>query len=143
MTNDVHAAGAEAPAAWPIRLEDASVTYPNGTTALKNVSLTIEPGEIVSIVGLSGSGKSTLIRTIIGLLPATSGTIRRAAGLTIGYVPQRLAIDPSMPVTVAPSLASGSANRPAPQPTSRTRLPDNGRRLLGSRPHAASSRART
>ncbi|MGO3319807.1 MAG: phosphonate ABC transporter ATP-binding protein [Microbacterium gubbeenense] len=75
MTNDVHAAGAEAPAAWPIRLEDASVTYPNGTTALKNVSLTIEPGEIVSIVGLSGSGKSTLIRTINGLVPVTSGTI--------------------------------------------------------------------
>lgn len=75
MTNDVHAAGAEAPAAWPIRLEDASVTYPNGTTALKNVSLTIEPGEIVSIVGLSGSGKSTLIRTINGLVPVTSGTV--------------------------------------------------------------------
>ena len=75
MTNSDHAAGAEASAAWPIRLDDASVTYPNGTAALKKVSLTIEPGEMVSVVGLSGSGKSTLIRTINGLVPVTGGTV--------------------------------------------------------------------
>nr|WP_105567177.1 phosphonate ABC transporter ATP-binding protein [Microbacterium halophytorum] len=74
--NDAHAPGAQAPGAWPIRLTDASVTYPNGTAALKNVSLTIEPGEMVSVVGLSGSGKSTLIRTINGLVPVTGGTVQ-------------------------------------------------------------------
>jgi len=75
MTDTAHAAGASASAAWPIRLENASVTYPNGTAALKNVTLTIEPGEMVAVVGLSGSGKSTLIRTVNGLVPVTSGSV--------------------------------------------------------------------
>lgn len=64
-----------ASASWSIRLDDVSVTYPNGTRALSGVSLDIEAGEMVSIVGLSGSGKSTLIRTINGLVPASSGTV--------------------------------------------------------------------
>lgn len=70
--------GAEAELAsapWSIDLDGVSVTYPNGTRALSGVSLHIEPGEIVSVVGLSGSGKSTLIRTINGLVPATEGTV--------------------------------------------------------------------
>ncbi|WP_243229315.1 phosphonate ABC transporter ATP-binding protein [Microbacterium sp. CIAB417] len=64
-----------ASASWSIRLDDVSVTYPNGTRALSGVSLDIPAGEMVSIVGLSGSGKSTLIRTINGLVPATTGTV--------------------------------------------------------------------
>lgn len=64
-----------ASASWSIRLDDVSVTYPNGTRALSGVSLDIAAGEMVSIVGLSGSGKSTLIRTINGLVPVTSGTV--------------------------------------------------------------------
>lgn len=66
---------ASAPTSWSISLDDVSVTYPNGTRALSGVSLEIAAGEMVSIVGLSGSGKSTLIRTINGLVPATSGTV--------------------------------------------------------------------
>lgn len=73
-----HAAAGSSPAAapWHIELDNVSVTYPNGTRGLRNVSLSIAPGEIVSIVGLSGSGKSTLIRTINGLVAATEGTVR-------------------------------------------------------------------
>ncbi|MFC7375126.1 phosphonate ABC transporter ATP-binding protein [Brachybacterium sp. GCM10030268] len=70
------AAGAPAPAAaWPITLRDVTVTYSSGTRALRGVTLSIAPGEMVSVVGLSGSGKSTLIRTINGLVPVTSGSV--------------------------------------------------------------------
>jgi phosphonate transport system ATP-binding protein len=56
-------------------MREVGVRYPNGVVALKSISLDIEPGEMVSVVGLSGSGKSTLIRTINGLVPITSGEL--------------------------------------------------------------------
>jgi phosphonate transport system ATP-binding protein len=52
-----------------IEFENVDVTYPGGLKALKNVSLTIETGELVVIVGLSGAGKSTLLRAINGFVP--------------------------------------------------------------------------
>jgi len=58
-----------------IRFENVGVTYPNGFSGLRDVSLAIEPGEMVAVVGLSGAGKSTLVRTINGLVPITSGEI--------------------------------------------------------------------
>jgi phosphonate transport system ATP-binding protein len=54
---------------------NASVTYPGGLVALKEVDLTIEEGEFVVIVGLSGAGKSTLLRSVNGLVPVT-GSVR-------------------------------------------------------------------
>ena len=54
-----------------IEFTDASVTYPGGLIALKNIDLVIEQGELVVIVGLSGAGKSTLLRAINGLVPVT------------------------------------------------------------------------
>lgn len=50
-------------------------TYPNGTEALKGISLDINPGEFLVVIGLSGSGKSTLLRCINRLIEPSSGTI--------------------------------------------------------------------
>ncbi|MDX1448011.1 MAG: phosphonate ABC transporter ATP-binding protein [Acidimicrobiia bacterium] len=59
-----------------IEFENVDVTYPGGLKALKNVSLTIDTGELVVIVGLSGAGKSTLLRAINGFVPITAGSVK-------------------------------------------------------------------
>ena len=76
-----------------------SVTLDN-RTILHHVDFTLTAGEIVTIVGPNGSGKSTLLRSLIGAIPPTSGTVTQAVGLRIGYVPQKLSIDPTLPLTV-------------------------------------------
>ncbi len=58
-----------------IRFEKASVVYPGGVAALKDLTLEIPDGQMMVIVGLSGAGKSTLIRAINGLVPLTSGDV--------------------------------------------------------------------
>jgi zinc transport system ATP-binding protein len=67
---------------------------------LHDISLTLSRGEIVTILGPNGSGKSTLLRALLGIVPVAEGQITRAPGLRIGYVPQRLMIDRTMPITV-------------------------------------------
>lgn len=69
-------------------------------TVLHDVDLDLCRGEIVTVVGPNGSGKSTLLRTLIGAIRPEAGEIRRAPGLRIGYVPQTLHIDPTLPITV-------------------------------------------
>lgn len=83
-----------------ITVDDLSVRY-GANTVLRGVGLTIEPGEIVTIVGPNGSGKTSLLKAIIGATEPASGHVRITPGLRIGYVPQRLHIDPTLPITVA------------------------------------------
>jgi|TARA_B110000967_G_scaffold156401_1_gene161379 zinc transport system ATP-binding protein len=67
---------------------------------LQDITIHIDRGEILSIVGPNGSGKSTLLRALIGAVIPTSGVIEIVSNQIIGYVPQRLNIDNTLPITV-------------------------------------------
>ncbi|MDX2233407.1 MAG: ABC transporter ATP-binding protein, partial [Hyphomonadaceae bacterium] len=86
-----------------IAVSGLSKTYADGFQALKNVSLTIERGEIFALLGPNGAGKSTLINIICGIVNPGTGTVHadghdvvkdfRAARTKIGLVPQELHTD--------------------------------------------------
>jgi ABC-2 type transport system ATP-binding protein len=83
-------------------------------TAVREVSLRVEPGEIVGLLGANGAGKTTLIRMLLGLLPASGGTIAlfgeppsRGTRRRIGYVPQGLGLYDDL--TVAENLSFSAA----------------------------------
>ena len=82
-----------------IELKDLSVAY-GSSEVLSDVSLTVNQGEILTIVGPNGSGKTTLFRALIGSVNPSSGWIIRDKDLKIGYVPQRLHIGTTLPITV-------------------------------------------
>jgi len=84
-----------------------------GAPALRDVDFSIRPGEIVTVVGPNGSGKTTLLRALIGAVAPDAGVVLRAPGLRIGYVPQKLALDPAMPLTVDRFLGLGGGGRAA------------------------------
>lgn len=82
-----------------IEVENLSLKYgPN--TVLKSVDLSIDPGEIITVIGPNGSGKSSLLRSLLGAKQPASGRIKRKPNLRIGYVPQRLMVEANMPLTV-------------------------------------------
>ncbi len=71
-----------------------------GNRILDDVSLAIQPGEFTTIVGPNGAGKTVLLHTLMGLTRPSGGTVTRAPGLTIGFMPQRFTPESTLPVTV-------------------------------------------
>jgi len=69
-------------------------------TLLEAVSFSICSGEILTVIGPNGAGKTTLLRVALKLLRPTSGTLYQRPQLTIGYMPQRLQLDPTFPLSV-------------------------------------------
>lgn len=71
-----------------------------GRWLLRGVGLAVRPGEIVTVIGPNGGGKTTLLKALIGLIGADEGRVTRRPGVVVGYVPQRLQLEWTMPLTV-------------------------------------------
>ena len=82
-----------------IETKDISLKL-DGKQILDKVDIRLHKGEIVTLIGPNGAGKSTLVRVILGLIKADSGEVKLTPKLRIGYMPQRLSIDPVLPLTV-------------------------------------------
>ncbi|MBD1552951.1 zinc ABC transporter ATP-binding protein ZnuC [Pseudomonas typographi] len=82
-----------------IRLEKVSVTF-SGQKTLDAIDLVVRPGEIVTLIGPNGAGKTTLVRAVLGLLTPDSGRVWRRPRLRVGYMPQKLQVDGTLPLSV-------------------------------------------
>ncbi|HET8729751.1 MAG TPA: zinc ABC transporter ATP-binding protein ZnuC [Moraxellaceae bacterium] len=82
-----------------LQLERVSLRR-DGREVLRDVSLSLRPGEIVTVIGPNGAGKTSLVRVALGLLPVDGGERRIRPGLRIGYVPQKLGLNEALPLDV-------------------------------------------
>ncbi len=89
-----------------VRLEGIEIAF-DRRIVLRDVHCAVHPREILTLIGPNGAGKTTLVRVMLGLLRPRRGRVRRASGLRVGYVPQRLHIEPTLPLTVRDFLALG------------------------------------
>ena len=88
-----------------------------GRAVLDRVDVAVHRAEIVTLIGPNGSGKTTLVRAALGLVPPRAGTIARQPALRIGYVPQHVHVDATLPLSVrrfvalVPGVAAGDTAR--------------------------------
>ncbi len=98
-----------------LRVQNVTVTYRNGHTALHDASFEIPRGTITALVGVNGSGKSTLFKTIMGFLKAAKGSVEILSRPVVeamkenlvAYVPQSEEVDWSFPVLVEDVVMMG------------------------------------
>jgi len=82
-----------------VAIENLTVRF-DERPVVDRVNLSLYQGDIITIIGPNGAGKTTLIKAILGIQAATSGRIIRARNLVIGYVPQHLRLESTLPLSV-------------------------------------------
>ncbi|KXK26830.1 MAG: Zinc import ATP-binding protein ZnuC [candidate division WS6 bacterium OLB20] len=103
-----------------VHVKDMSVSA-FGQTILRDVNLDVAAGSFTWVVGANGSGKTTLIRTILGLIEQTAGTVmiggklrtQQVIAQQVGYVPQYNSIDRRFPITVKEMIELACTQGPA------------------------------
>lgn len=93
-----------------IEARNVSVRF-GGYTALNGVNAEIRQGEALTLIGPNGAGKTTMVKVMLGLIEPSEGEVRRRPDLRIGYMPQRLEIDATLPLTVHRFLAFAEPRR--------------------------------
>jgi zinc transport system ATP-binding protein len=83
-----------------VKLDDAGFSRA-GRWLVRGVGFSVSRGEIVTLVGPNGSGKSTTAKLVLGIIQPDEGSVKKSAGLRVGYVPQKLTIDETLPLSVA------------------------------------------
>lgn len=92
------------------RCETKELAIGYGSAPLASgITLGAVPGQILALIGPNGAGKSTLVRLVLGLLRPDSGRIMLKPGLRIGYMPQRLSVADTLPLTVQRFITLGMA----------------------------------
>lgn len=81
----------------------------HGNSILQTVHLQVRAGEIVALIGPNGAGKSTLVRIVLGLIQPDRGRVWLKPGLRVGYMPQRLVISDTLPLTVQRFITLGAS----------------------------------
>jgi zinc transport system ATP-binding protein len=109
---DLPPPGDAAPASALIAATGIGLRY-GDRPILDGVDFSVRPGEIVTVIGPNGAGKTTLLKVLLGLIEPDRGRVHRRAGLRLGYLPQRFAPDPILPLTVA-RLMTLTSRRPRP-----------------------------
>jgi zinc transport system ATP-binding protein len=107
-----------------------------GHDVLTRVDLAVRPGEIVTVVGPNGSGKTTLVRALLGLVAPDAGKVARRPGLAIGYVPQHVTVDRTLPLDVRRFLGLAPRSRAAKVDAA---LAETGAAAFAARPFQALS----
>ncbi len=71
---------------------------------IRDISFTLSPSEVLAVIGPNGAGKSVLLKTLLGIMEPTSGSIEWGKDVRVGYLPQRFLVDPYLPMTVGEFL---------------------------------------
>ena len=82
-----------------LRAENIAKSY-GGRQVVKEISLEVKQGEIIGLLGPNGAGKTTLFRVLLGVIPPNTGSIYKKPNLRIGYLPQKITVDPILPLSV-------------------------------------------
>ncbi|MDX1597582.1 MAG: zinc ABC transporter ATP-binding protein ZnuC [Marinobacter sp.] len=94
-----------------VTLKQVTIAF-DDRPVVDRVDLQVHRGDIITIIGPNGAGKTTLIKAVLGIQRVTQGSVKLARNLTVGYVPQHLALESTLPLTVRRFMALSGRSDP-------------------------------
>lgn len=118
-----------------VRLERVNLRF-GRNHVLQNISMALHRGCITTLIGPNGAGKTSLVKVVLGLTRHSDGEVWRAPGLRVGYMPQKLHVDKTFPLTVKRFLQTAQCRELPRMEQALERV--NARKLLGESIHSLS-----